>query len=306
MTDLSRKPLLASVPPPRPSRFAGIMRGPDEPMCPDGLIFDALEQSIRRWLAQRLLPSRRDQASRFMVIQGEPGTGKTVAACDAALRSGFHAALVSPATLASANEGGATAILDELIADMEAQSHRRAAPIVIVLNDFDLGIINLGKDTGHTVNTGLLIGQLQHYADNTHLGRNADGSAIGFIVTGNDFSHVRASLFRDRRATLYTHAPTADERLRIAVHVLKPEGGAELRLVEKLFRTYRDQSIAFWHALRDDLDAKRLDQIIGDEPFDELSIAEAELALAHPKPLDPAELWALAKTRATTRPTSFL
>lgn len=68
VTALAKKtPLLASVPPLPPSRFAGMVRGPGELLCRDGIIFDKLELEIRRFLFQQILPSKREKIGRAHV-----------------------------------------------------------------------------------------------------------------------------------------------------------------------------------------------------------------------------------------------
>jgi hypothetical protein len=294
--------LQSSSAPQSPSPFADLIRLPGKLMCPDGVIFDALERDIRRHLFQTLLPSTMDEAERYLVLQGAPGIGKTVAACDASLRFGFAVALLPAALLASEHEGGATAVLTSYMRFVEEQSKALARRFAIVADDFDLSIVGNDAKTGRTINSNLLTQQLQTLADNRQY-RNHDGTVIAIIFTGNDFTTVRASVFRDGRATWHTHAPTHDEKAQIAFKLLDPRTGEERRLVERLTHTYRNEPIAFWRSVKNDLVKALLDDVIA-LGLPNVSAAEAELTkrrLFHPQ-----RLLAFAAARAKAGPRSFL
>ena len=68
-------------------------------------------------------------------------------------------------------------------------------------------------------------------------------------------------------------------------------------------RSYRDESVAFWRALHNDLLTERLDDLIARGLPD---VAAAEAEFRRPVPLDPQKLWLLARARARTGPASFL
>lgn len=243
-----------------------------------------------------------DRAERFLVIQGEPGTGKTVAACDASLRYGFTVALLPAAMLASEHEGGASAVLDDFMRHIVGQSAARKQRFCVVADDFDLSIVGIDDKTGKTINSNLVGQRLQALADTGEY-RNWDGSGIPVIFTGNDFTHFRASLFRDGRATWFTHAPSHDEKTQIAFHLLRPRTLEERKLVEKLARTYRNEAVAFWQSVKNDLNKARLDEIIG-LGLPDVDAAEAELA--KPRPIDVQRLVAVATSRAKAKALSFL
>lgn len=288
---------------PRPNRLSGMIRKPGQYLCPDGVVFDELERAIRRHLFQHILPSTMNRAERYLVIQGDPGTGKSVAACDASLRYGFAVALVPASMLASENEGGASAVLDDFMAEMVRQSQADKQRLVVVADDFDLSICGTDATTGKTINSNLLTGRLQHLADNRDQYRSWDDTCIPIIFTGNDFTLVRASLFRDGRASWHTHAPDADTKTQIAFQLLDPRTSDERHMVERLARSYRNEPVAFWTSLKNDLVKARLDEVIARGLPD---VAAAEEELAKRKPLRAEQLWAFAKLRAKTKPLSFL
>lgn len=284
------------------NRFTQSFRRPGEYLCPDGVIFDDLEKTIRRHLFAHVLPSTRKSAERALVIQGAPGVGKTVASCDAALRYGFGVALLSASMLASEHEGGATETLDQFLDEVVAFSKSNRLRMVAVFDDFDLGIARNNPKTGDTINSYLLTQRFQ-FLGSTRLPTNFDDTGLPFLFTGNDFTDMRSSLFRDERATWYTHAPTADEKLQIAHFLLRPRTPEERKLVDRLARTYVREPIAFWASLRNDLTRARLDAVI-DLELPSIEAAEAELKKRHY--LDAALVQRLAKDRLSNRPRSFL
>jgi hypothetical protein len=294
--------LAPSIPPAPPSPFASLIRMPGQYLCPDGIVFDELERAIRRHLFKQVLPSLKGRAERYLIIQGARGTGKTVSATDASLRYGFAVALLPASMLASEHEGGASAVLSDFMAFAAEASRSRKMRIAIVADDFDLSISAADSQTGKTINSLLVTHQLQQLAD-TQEPRNFDDSGMPVIFTGNNFTTMRASLFRDGRATWHTHRPTLDDKLVIAFQLFNPRSFEDRRVIERLVRTYRDESVAFWRALHNDLMTDRLDDIIGRSLPD---VATAEAEFRRPVPLDGGKLWTLARARAKTKPMSFL
>ena len=301
---MSRIANLAPNPPPpaASSPFAGLIRMPGQYLCPDGVVFDELERAIRRHLFKQVLPSLKGRVERYLIIQGPRGTGKTVSATDASLRYGFAVALLPASMLASEHEGGACAVLNYFMSFAAETSRSRKMRIAIVADDFDLSISAADGQMGRTINSLLVTHQLQQLAD-TQEPRNFDDSGMPIIFTGNNFTTMRASLFRDGRATWHTHRPTLDDKLAIAFQLFNPRSYDDRRLIERLVRTYRDESVAFWRALHSDLMTDRLDDIIS-RSLPDVSAAEAEFR--RPVPIDGVKLWALARIRAKTRPMSFL
>jgi hypothetical protein len=298
--------LAQSLPPPpqssAPSPFASLIRTAGEYLCPDGVIFDELERAIRRHLFKQVLPSLKGRAERYLIVQGARGTGKTVTATDASLRYGFAVALLPASMLASEHEGGASAVLRDFMAYAAEASRARKLRIVIVADDFDLSISAADEQTGRTINSLLVTHLLQQMAD-THEPRNFDDSGLPIIFTGNNFTTVRSSLFREGRATWHTHRPTLDDKLLIAFQLFNPRTFDDRRLIERLVRSYRDESVAFWRALHNDLMTERLDDLIARGLPD---VAAAEAEFRRPVPLDPQKLWLLARARSRTGPASFL
>ena len=285
-----------------PSPFASLIRTPGDYLCPDGVIFDELERAIRRHLFKQVLPSLKGRTERYLIIQGARGTGKTVTATDASLRYGFAVALLPASMLASEHEGGATAVLRDFMAFAAEASRTRRQRIVIVADDFDLSISAADEQTGKTINSLLVTHLLQQMAD-THEPRNFDDSGMPIIFTGNNFTTVRSSLFREGRAAWHTHRPTLDDKLLIAFQLFNPRTFDDRRIIERLVLSYREESVAFWRALHNDLLTEKLDDLIARGLPD---VAAAEAEFRRPVPLDPQKLWLLARARSRTGPASFL
>ena len=296
--------ILAPYRQPQPApATASALRRPGKLLCPDGIIFDGLERAVHRHLFQlHALDGEHPRPPRFLVIVGKPGTGKTVAATDAALRMNHAVLHLQAANLASENEGGATAVLDSYLANAEHHARTHKEPVAIIADDLDLGIISVEADTGRTINSNLLIQRLQSLADGDDI-RNADGTRIALIVTGNDWSNVRPSLFRDGRATWYEHEPTPDDIAALAVNLFKPRTDNDRRMLLKLARRYRHESVAFWSAVRTSLNNDLIDALMAAGVTDPTSI---KVELHRPRPLEPGKLLGLARNHATRRRLSFL
>lgn len=286
-----------------PPAFSTNIRRPGDLLFPDGVTFKGLEQQIRRMLFQSKLPRDiRPRPPRIMIIAGTPGTGKTVAATDASLRAN-HAVMQIPASsLASENEGGATAAFDAHLADAVRHSEEHQEHVVLCADDLDLGIMSLGSETGHTVNTNLLTQRFQSFADGDEA-LNFDGTRMALLVTGNDWSGVRASLFREGRAFFYEHVPTPEEIAAIAVRLFNPSTPAERHFLDKLAWRYRRESVAFWSAVHTSLRNDVIDGLIAAGVNDPVAI---KVELHRPRPIEPAKLFGLARHHARKRRLSFL
>lgn len=239
---------------------------------------------------------------RFLVIAGKPGTGKTVAATDAALRMNYAVLHLPAANLASENEGGATAVLDDYLLTAEHHAQTYGEPVVIIADDLDLGIISADADTGRTVNSNLMTQRFQGLADTDEV-QNPDETRIPIIVTGNDFSQVRSSLFRDGRATWYEHTPTSDDVAAVVVNLFKPGTSADRKFLLKLAHRYRRESIAFWTAVHTSLRDELVDALIASGVTDPTAL---KVEIHRQRPLEPGKMLGLARKHAARRRLSFL
>ncbi len=80
---------------------------------PNAVTFKKLHFEILDWCMSRKLSATRDNAARMLVIQGEPGSGKTITTANAITTIGAHACPVPADYLASPEEAGHTQALKE-------------------------------------------------------------------------------------------------------------------------------------------------------------------------------------------------
>lgn len=292
-----------STAPPGTGRFASMIRKADDPALRHHVDVPALTLEIRKFAALQIAASTRDHAPRMMVIAGPPGVGKSEGALKAALSCGFAAAVVSCSLFASEVEGGATATLNTMLEEFEHHSAQHRTRVIAIFDDFDLSIVARDDKTGVSSNTNLLTERLQFLADNRHLHRNFDGTNIAFIFTINNAEPLRASLLRDMRATWVEHDPCKATKANIAFRILDPQTAEERVQVEKLTRRYASQPIAFWKALRLDLDAARLDTLLanGFPPAHEI-----DAAMTHRGAIDTNLLERSARKRSGSRFRNYL
>lgn len=262
----ARFPELASTtPPPIPPTFtyAHLIRRPGDPMLKHIIPFEALTKEVRKFLAFQIGAHTRDQAARTLVVSGPPGTGKSEGTLAAALEANFAVAVAAANMFASESEGGATDKLDAFMTEMERYSAHHRIRLVVIINDIDQSVMSRDDKTGVSINSQLLTEAFHHLADNRHLFRNFDGTNIAFIVTVNDATHLRASLYREGRAIWFDHVPSEEDRANIAWSILAPRTSEERDLVQKLVRRFRHQPVAFWKALHLQMQAAHAERALG-------------------------------------------
>lgn len=295
-------PQLAAAPPAK-SRFTAMIRTANDSTLRHHVDVPTLTLEIRRFAALQIASTTRDHAPRIMVIAGPPGVGKSEGALTAALSCGFAVATVSCSLFASDVEGGATATLNAMLEEFDRYSAEQRKRVLCIFDDFDLSIVARDDKTGVSSNTNLLTERLQYLADNRHVYRNHDGTNLAFIFTINNAEPLRASLLRDMRANWVEHDPCKATKANIAFRILDPQTAKERALVEKLTRRHAGQPIAFWKALRLDLDAARLDDLLANG----LPAAhEIDAALTQRSAIDPTLLERAARKRSGSRLRNYL
>lgn len=279
--------------------LATMIRVPGQEICPGKPAFARVETFVRLHLARLMAPKTRETAALYAVIDGPPGTGKTVAVTDACLRAGIAVCNVPASMLAGATENAATEALGEIMRGVVAYSRVTRNDVALVIDDFHQSIAgSTDARIGRTVNSALLVGELQRIADPPRPYRNASGKPVSILFTGNDFSQTAPSLFRDQRANRYTHEPTPNEKAQIIFDLMTPRSPEDMRIVEKLVKTYHRLPIAFWAALRNDLFAAHLARSLPDGPLN----ADTVNALMPARvPLNPTFVWTVAKERAAQK-----
>ena len=266
---------------------------------PDLRLHELIQLAVLRHVAHHVVPRlAANRPPRFLVIQGNPGEGKTETVRVTCSRSDIDCILVSGAELAGETENAGVAALEQIGRAALAISDREKRPLVILLDDFDLSSVARLDRTEYTVSSQLLTGHLQFIADTGAL-RTAAGVPIPLIMTGNDFTAVRTSLLRPGRATHVEHQPTFDQKCDIIGTMLNCR---DARAVRGLVKAYRDQPVAFFAQLKVLAADAALDQLIRTHGFNPSAI---DAALPDTSPVDIARLHDLA-AQTVTRPTSYL
>lgn len=298
-------PNLKAANAPHTYQFAHLLRMPSDPVVNQIVPFENLTQEVRQFLAFQVNPRTRDSAARTLVIQGRPGEGKSDGALVAVLNANanFVVAVISASMFASETEGGASDLVDQVMAEFARWSLDHQRRVVVIINDIDMSIMSGDDHTSSTSNKGLLLEKFHYLADNRHLYRNFDGSNIAFMVTMNDGSNMRDSLYRPGRAVTYTHEPTTDDKANIAWKILDPRTGDERILVAKLVRKYAHrQPVAFWRALSDAMQGAHAKRAIA-HGIDGIA---TNAALNRRVPLTADVAWACAKHIRASRIRVFL
>ncbi len=262
-------------------------------------INDAIRQVTLRHVARHLVPALSVvRPPRFLVVQGVPGEGKTHGIRVTLSRADIDALIISSAELAGETENAGVAALERIGSIAHAISAREGRPLALVLDDFDLSSVARLERVEYTVSSQLLTQHLQFIADTGAL-RTAAGVSIPIVMTGNDFTPLRASLLRPGRATFFQHQPSFEEKC-ASVGALFPS--LDPRALRALLKAHRDQPIAFFADLKTHTHDHTIDALIQTHGLD---VPRLEAALTSAPPLDPTALYSLAAHAAANRASNF-
>ncbi len=177
-----------------------------------------------------------------LAVFGEPGVGKSTLVEDRARQLGLKPFVTSASRHAGSFEADSVANFESDLAkatELGAQSGRIG---VLIINDIDQGLVAEKKGVGGTPNVGLLIGRLQHQADEMHASRLKRPCAI--IATGNSARNFPESIMRDGRWRFVEMSPSWSIRRRQLLSLVGSGTGARLA-AEALMVRYPTRSIAF-------------------------------------------------------------
>lgn len=191
-------------------------------------------------------------------IQGPPGEGKTYQVERILDNEGIKAVLLSGGELESPNAGAPAALIRA--AYLEANGHvGSGSPAVVLLNDADAAIGSWGEMTQYTVNTQNLITELMHLADYPTRVEGNQTRRIPIILTGNDFTRLYAPLRRTGRMRIFSWRMKPAERAQALLSLFP---SLTERQAADLVRSYPDQPISFWAAVRGRLDDAELTEYL--------------------------------------------
>lgn len=289
---------------PQVSRYRALIQLPGTPPPRSYIPSPELEKQVQSFLMMHRMPSFRQSVPRTILIQGPPGSGKTAITLRAGLAMGTAVLVTPPSIFASKHEGGGVEQLTEMLQEAERYSASSKTHIAVLFDDVDHSTLSVaGDNVGHTVNTGTMVGHLQHLSHARDVHVCFDGTCIPFLATSNAADRIAPSLFRDMRAKRVVHVVSESTKQELAHRLFRPIGNDERRLIDKLFNKHRKESIAFWPALRSSYDQERLAQFISSKGHD---VEAAERALGIRAHLDEALLFRLAETARKSRPANFL
>jgi hypothetical protein len=183
-------------------------------------------------------------------IQGAPGEGKTLQCHQALSGLGVLAVPISAHELESRHAGHPAKLLVRRY--QYASRHirtGRARAAVLLIDDIDAGLGMFGKLTQYTVNTQHLNATLMSICDFPLKVGGEDTARVPIIFTANNLNRLYAPLTRAGRMTVFTWAPTVEEKIQV-VQTIYSDLRVRPKDVEKLVRLYRRRPLAFFAAVK--------------------------------------------------------
>jgi len=258
MTDHKLKPVPLRQPPPELPPFQAAHSNDR----PDRYVIPSTERFVRAHLARHYLAAlRAREPARFAILIGAPGTTKSSDIKTAVSRAGADLVETCGGTFAGSTEGGAAAVLDATLADIERVRATRQQPIALLIDDAELSAFADRKHTEYAVSRDVLLSRLQKFADTV-----CDGAPLPVFITLNECA-FRPSLFRPGRAVWAVHSPTLEDKAHQLVALYGATTEADGRLIADLLARHSDKHVAFFAAAR----TAAVDAVITDV-IDELGV----------------------------------
>lgn len=203
----------------------------------------------------RAYDPRLHKSSLYLMICGEPGSGKTFQAIASCLRAGMTAIYCSTSDLTGVDLGASANAIDEIY-DAATLMLRNGDLPVIILDDFHMGEASIGSRVETTVNSNLLTGRLMNYCDDPAV------TKIPIVVTANDFSDVNGALLRDGRSRRFNWKPSANERRMIVCGILEKAVGRNE--AQRFFSQNRTKPISFFSAVLEECERLKIEISLAD------------------------------------------
>ncbi len=200
-------------------------------------------------------------------IHGRKGEGKTFQ-CELVFeRMGVEVVYISGGELESPDAGDPARLIRLRYREAAELVRVRGRMAVLMINDLDAGAGRFDRMTQYTVNTQLVNNTLMNIADNptnVQLPGSYDEKElprIPIIATGNDFATLYAPLIRDGRMQKFYWEPSEADRLGIVGGMFANDGLSD-EDVQQLVKTFENQSIDFFGAVRSQLYDEQITQFI--------------------------------------------
>lgn len=177
----------------------------------------------------------------FLVVVGEPGTGKTHQAIASLVNGGFGVLYCSASKLTGVDLGASAEAVTELYSTAASQYQSRNN-IAIVIDDFHLGEAAVVEGTNTTVNSNLLTSRLMNLCDDAGVVR------VPVVLTVNRTDGIDPALLRDGRSRLYRWKPSFAETKAVVTNLFRAAGidDASSRV---LIENYSEENVAFFSAV---------------------------------------------------------
>ena len=217
-------------------------------------------------MVRNLRPAPDPGTALILGIHGPPGEGKTHQTEMILQDAGVQTLLVSGGELESGEAGEPSQIVRDKY--LQAGTYRsNGIAAAVLLNDADAALGSWGEMTQYTVNTQNVVTELMHLADYPMRVEGQATPRVPIIITGNDFSRLYGPLCRSGRMNLFRWVLTDEERLRIVGPLFPALTRAEL---DEILRCYPGESVAFWAAVRSEIDRHRMLDIVKRHPLKDL------------------------------------
>ncbi len=200
-------------------------------------------------------------------VHGRKGEGKTFQ-CELVFeRMGVEVVYISGGELESPDAGDPAKLIRLRYREAAELVRVRGRMAVLMINDLDAGAGRFDRMTQYTVNTQLVNNTLMNIADNptnVQLPGSYDEKAlprIPIVATGNDFATLYAPLIRDGRMQKFYWEPSEADRLGIIGGMFAGDG-LPAEDIQQIVKTFKDQAIDFFGAVRSQLYDEQITQFI--------------------------------------------
>jgi hypothetical protein len=217
-------------------------------------------------MVRNLRPTPDPGTALILGIHGPPGEGKTYQTEMILRDAGVQTILVSGGELESGEAGEPSRIVRDKY--LQAGVYRsNGIPAVLLLNDADAALGSWGEMTQYTVNTQNVVTELMHLADYPTRVEGQTTPRVPIVITGNDFSRLYGPLCRPGRMNLFRWVLTDEERMPIVGPLFPFLSAPELG---EVFANHPGRSVAFWAAVRGEIDRQRMLDIVKSHPLNDL------------------------------------
>lgn len=194
-------------------------------------------------------------------VIGKPGMGKTENVERACRRNGWAFHWIAGSDLAGFQQGAPIEKFKQgLYAALVKKRDQSAEAAVLLIDDFDLTIMNTKADRWYTEHTQLLTSQFMSYCDKP-VEYLQSTEPVSIVVTLNTIDGFHSPLIREGRMRLWQWVPTADETMAMARERLSE---LDERVADRVIETFRAEPIAFFAHLENEIFASAVELVIGD------------------------------------------